>query len=596
MKRWKVIAIALMSLTLGCSGDDPPPQNQNLSDMGVERDLPQPDLDNPTVEVEATRLFPTEDSPGYEFGDCMFASTLHYKAEGRDEIVGVAGETVAALDPTTGEMLWEVVLPAPEGERAFVMATPGRVDDLLVVAYYTISRTDPDDPTRLSHIVSLIDLSERSVLSGTEMVELEGPFESNEGGEVPFPASNALSRAEVVIGHTADSELGYAYVTYGNARDIQPWHGFAFELDLDAWQSEGADSAVSAKFVTTPEEDCGPAGASGSRERICGGGLWAPSGPLMVQGEETFEMIFSPGNGQLDPTQQNYANTLMRFEGPGLEFDPACDMAACEDFDPDEPSRECIESCQDLFIPRLPEGTPAFRPESGACDGLTLFQCWEKLDYIGGSTPVLVELDGGPSVLAYPTKDGSVFLVDYEHLGTLHDRSQLVSVCGTEDERCRWDWAGMIVTQPAQTTLDGKPLLIVPTFMPDATHPAGIVGLQVTNEEGVPGLEVAWQAPNFSSAEAVERFREHTSRPALQTLSNGVEVVWVAEALRSQPAGRLIGVRTWDGEIIEDRALAFSGNRFTLPLVVEDRIYVPSCNAARDWSVVEGYRIDEIAR
>lgn len=593
MKR-QAISMVLVFAAAGCSADET--STQPTSDMGVERDLEAPDVENPTVEVSATRIFPTDDAPGHEFEDCMFASSLHFADGDRDEIIGVAGETVAALDPLSGDALWTVDLPAPDGERPFTMGTPARVDDLLIVAYYTTSRTDRDDPTRLRHLVAVVDLQAQEISTEFETVELTGPFESNDGGIVPFPASNALSRPEIVIGHTADSELGYAYVTFGNARDIQPWHGFAFELDLDSWRAQGRDSAVSAQFVTTPEEDCGPSGVSGSRDRICGGGLWAPSGPLMIQSEDSFEMIFAPGNGQLDLPRRDYANTLMRFDGPGLEFNPGCDEDACAEFDPDEPSLECIESCSDLFVPRLPDGTGPFTPESGACDGMTLFECWETLDYIGGSTPSLVELEEG-RVLAYPTKDGSVFLVDYDHMGTLHDREQLVEVCGTRDERCRWDWAGMIVTQPAQTTLGGQPLLIVPTFMPDTTHPAGIVGLQVTENEGEgPGLEVAWQAPNFSSPEALERFREHTSRPALQTLSNGVEIVWVAEALRSAPQGNLVGVRAWDGEIVEDRPLAMSGNRFTLPLVVEDRVYIPSCNAARDMSVIEGYRIDEVAR
>ncbi|MEZ4459056.1 MAG: hypothetical protein R3E66_04880 [bacterium] len=209
---------------------------------------------------------------------------------------------------------------------------------------------------------------------------------------------------------------------------------------------KGADP-VSGRLVTTPESDCGQAGVSGSRMRVCGGGLWQPSGPLIVPVEDSYDVVLAPGNGQLDLARNDFANTLMRVR-PGLLFDPLCDPGACADFNPDDPAASCVESCQSLFIPRRLESDGPLRPESGACEGLTMFECWEKLDYVGGSTPTLVDLPEAGKLLAYPTKDGSVYLVDYLHMGRLHDRKQLVAVCGTPDDPCRWDWAGMIVTQP----------------------------------------------------------------------------------------------------------------------------------------------------
>ena len=125
--------------------------------------------------------------------------------------------------------------------------------------------------------------------------------------------------------------------------------------------------------------------------------------------------------------------------GSGLAFDPACDASACASFDPDLPALSCIESCKNLFVPRIPAGDPALLPESGVCDGATMFECWEKLDYVGGSTPVRLETASGKSVLAYPTKDGHVYLVDANHLGTLYQRKKLVDVCGTVAEPCQLD-------------------------------------------------------------------------------------------------------------------------------------------------------------
>ena len=77
-----------------------------------------------------------------------------------------------------------------------------------------------------------------------------------------------------------------------------------------------AASAQTAYFVDTPELDCGTVGHSGSRERVCGGGLWAPSGPLLVPRDGGYELVLASGNGQLDLTRADYANTLMRA-GPG---------------------------------------------------------------------------------------------------------------------------------------------------------------------------------------------------------------------------------------------------------------------------------------
>ena len=221
-----------------------------------------------------------------------------------------------------------------------------------------------------------------------------------------------------------------------------------------------------------------------------------------------------------------------------------------------------------------------------------MFECWQALDYIGGSTPVYVPLASGKNVLAYPTKDGAVYLVDADRLGTLYDREQLVAICGTADDACTWDWAGMIVSQPALTELNGVPVIIVPTFMPDRSHPAGIVALRIVETSGTPQLEVVWQAPNFSSSESITRFRQHPSRPAIQTLSNGIQIAWVAEALRGGP-GNLMGVRIWDGKIVDDRALAGPGNRFTKPLVMDDLVFVPSCGTDRDSAFIEGYRVNE---
>jgi len=55
-----------------------------------------------------------------------------------------------------------------------------------------------------------------------------------------------------------------------------------FELDLDRRRADGAAAAISARLLTTPEADCGPTGGTGADDMLCGGGVWAPSGPTLV--------------------------------------------------------------------------------------------------------------------------------------------------------------------------------------------------------------------------------------------------------------------------------------------------------------------------
>ncbi|MFP4599908.1 MAG: hypothetical protein ACLFVJ_16740 [Persicimonas sp.] len=350
-------------------------------------------------------------------------------------------------------------------------------------------------------------------------------------------------------------------------------------------------------LVTTPEpdENCGREGSSGSRERKCGGGLWAPSGPLVVEQADTYELVLAPGNGQLDLARDDFANTLMR-SGPGLEFDPACDAQACADFDPDAPSQACIETCENLWIPRLTgQDDEPPRPADGRCeDDMTLFECWQELDYIGGSTPVYVETDGYKT-LTYPTKDGHIYMVDYTHFGTQFDRHQLVELCGTEDDPCRLSWAGMAVTQPLVVYENGEPIIMTPTFMPDQTHPAGVVAVTLRQGDDGPQYERLWEFPSFDDDAAFERFRGHPSRMSLSTLEEDGEtrqIAWIVEVDRGS-SGRLIAIDVLDGSPVFDAALSGHGQRYTEPLVTDDRVYVSSCESDFGRGHIEGFELSQ---
>ena len=598
---WLIVLLGVSLLaSLACSRPSP---STSVSDAGDASAGDASAGDQPTpgpITVKLTRLFPTETNKKVSFFGCLFASPLHYKAASGDQIiVADGGGSVSALNPTTGALVWQLRLPVDDTEDPFVVATPVIVGQRLVVSYHTIAKRDKSgagpnvvDP-RLRHRVAVVALETGQLDSAFPPIDLVATKPSwDNSGEVAFLPHRNLGRAALRHGVAPGDTLGRVYVAFGNAQDLQPWHGWIFELNLDQWQSVGTSAAIGASLVVTPEKDCGSPGHSGAGESVCGGGLWAPSGELLVKTADSFYLILAPGNGQLDLARKDYANTLMKI-GPGLAFDPLCDADKCQGFDPYAPSLACATSCANLFIPRIPAGDPLLTPESGVCESKNMFQCWERLDYAGGSTPVFVKLDGGPALLAYPTKDGHIYLVDADHLGTLYHRLELAKICGTKTDPCYADWAGMIVTQPAQTIgADGNPLLVVPTFMPDKTHPAGIVGLTVTNVAGVgPRFQKLWEYPTFDSAEALKRFRIHPSRMQIATYGpNQDQIGWIVEVPQNSP-GTLIGVRVTDGKLMVETKLVGPGYRFTLPLVHENTVYVNSCDGERGPGHVEAYRI-----
>lgn len=460
---------------------------------------------------KSVRLFPSKATTTQPFDGCIFASPVLVESQDEMFVVVVSSDgTIAAIEPKTGVTAWSLRAPAPAGQEPYLLATPVRVDVKLVIAYQTRSI---DSKERKSHRVAVIDLEKRAFDDAYPEVELAAEKPTLDGsGRMKFNPPTALSRAALAHGRTDDTSMGYVYVSFGNAKDIQPWHGWVFEIDLDAWKAEGAERAVSAVLLTTPETYCPKEGKSGSGGMICGAGVWAHAGPQVYPTEDGFELLVPTGNGQLDLDRNDYANTLMRL-GPGLVFDPACDEQLCADFDPIMPATACIESCQNLFIPRLLPGDAPLRPASGVCDDKTFLECYARLDYdLGANAPVKVDVSEGSSVYVQPGKDGSVYLVDAEHMGTLYDREQVVEICGAPGDECKQDWAGMIVTHPALTKVDGTPVVVIPTFMFDKTHPAGLVALKIVVKDGAPRFEPFWQAPDFSTSEAVKRFRNYPTR------------------------------------------------------------------------------------
>ena len=558
-------------------------------------------------QIELVRLFPSwEDpntagslptanphGPGPGFPVCTYASPLLVTLQDQEgqelqEVIIVVPNDgpVTALHPKTGQAVWSFRLPIPDGFAPFFVSTPVQVKDKLVLAYQVRSTKTWQ---RTGHRVSVIDLNTRTVAADYPDLVLHAEKPASDGsGMIRLSPPTAHTRSLVHAPHP-DKQMGYVYVSFGNPGDIQPWHGWVFEVDLDAWQAQGPDAAISAVLLTTPEMDCGKDGSYGDKEMICGGGVWTPAGPQVYPHGDSFEMIIPVGNGQLDMQRKDYAQSLMRV-GPGLDFDPKCDANLCADFDQHDPDPACLASCQNLFIPRLLPDDPPFRPASGWCDTRTFMDCLARHDAdLGGSAPLKVQVPNGPEVYVQPGKEGGLYLLDATHMGTLYDREQLVQVCGTKQDKCLESWAGMMITQPVLSLINGTPVVVVATFMRDHTHPAGLVALRIVMQAGVPRFEPLWQAPDFSTPEAVSRFRQRPGFVALAPFG-GDDYAWVVD-VDSQASGKglLLGVRVKDGTIIARQEMLGRGQRFAQPLIHDDVVYVSSCQNDRGPAHLEAY-------
>lgn len=532
-----------------------------------------------------TTLFPTQNHPPVTFDQTIIASPLLDQAQGKPLIVVPASNgIIAMLDADTGALDWKIEVPTPQGQQAELVSTPVMIGDKLAVVYQCL-----EQGVRVSHRLAVIDRINKRLDSAFPVLELyaEKPSADNRA-IIKFNPPTAYSHAALKHAPKTNGGLGTVYAAFGNAGDTQPFHGWLFEIDLDAWRQQGAQQAVTATLLTTPEPECPVTIESGTQEMICGGGIWTPPGPQIYSTGDSYEILVPTGNGQLDLSRRNYANTLLRVK-PGLTFESGCDERLCENFDPLNPNKECMASCKNLFMPRLAAGNAPLHPPGGECDNKSYAECLAWMDYdLGANAPVKATLRNGHSVLVQPGKDGSVFLLDAEHLGTQYDRLQIAEVCGTAADPCKIPWMGMIVTQPALSYVDETPVVMIPTFMPDKTHPAGLVALKIVSENGTPKFERFWQFPDPESAEALQDFRTHPSLPVLSGES-GHAIVWIVDIGNH---GTIYGVRVKDGELLVKKAMQGTGRPLSAPVIYNDRIYVASNLPHTNQAILEGFKID----
>lgn len=499
------------------------------------------------------------------------AAPLHVNVQGMEYVlIASTNGNLVAVEPKTGEVVWRVKLPRPQDEGALLYATPVRVGDYLVLSYATTQ-----EGVRKRHLVSVINLHTGTVADDEfATLQLDAQKPAMDGGIVAFNPPTSLSRAALAAAGDGTG-LGYVYVSFGNSRDIQPWHGWIFELDLEAWRREGKEKAISAVLLTTPESDCPEEGRSGSNDMICGGGVWNPAGPQVINTPNGYELLVATGNGELDLNRKNYAQSVLRLS-KGLDFDPACDAGACRNFDPLSPSEQCVASCKNLAIPRLLPNDPPLRVASGRCDGRTFLECLALNDWdVGANGPIKIRLASGQEVIVQPGKDGALYMFDARHMGRLYDREPIVEHCGVAGDDCRGkQWLGTIRNYPVVLEVEARTIVIIPTFMSTRSQPAGVVATEIVDSPGGPSFAPFWQAPSFDSRDARQRFRSAPSHLAVST--SGVDeepYVWVVDPSGQVPT--LLGIRARDGTIVAETRLAGRSDSIR-PLHHDSVLYVPS--------------------
>ncbi len=560
-----LVSLTSISLLSGCSYTKIPKKPENL---------------------QLNRLFPVNTPPPVTFDASIIASPLLYLSHGRPQvIVPVSNGVIAVLDGETGKLLWRLNAPAPQGQETQLIATPDILGDKLFIVYQCLEKG-----IRKSHRLAAIDLTEKRFDKTFPILELSAEKAASDGkSTVKFNPPTAYSHSALKHAPKVGTALGRLYAAFGNAGDTQPFHGWVFEIDLDAWRKEGVKKAVGNVLLTTPETYCPSTMEYGTQEMVCGGGVWTPGGPQIVPTDDDFELLVPTGNGQIDLARKDYANTLMRVK-PDLKFEDGCDRQLCKNFDPKRPNRDCIASCKNLFIPRPPSNNLALKPSNRECEDKTFGECLAWMDYdLGASSPVKAKLKNGQSVIVQPGKEGAVYLLDADNLGTQYDRLQLVDICGAPDDMCKASWMGMIVTQTALEYVDGEPVALIPAFMPDKTHLAGVFALKIVLENGQPKLHKHWQFPDPSSSKALQSFRSHPSLSAISGEEIYVDpIVWVVDI---GPNGTLYGIRVKDGTLLAEQSLLGAGRQLSLPLIHGKTIYLASIMPNTGKTFIEAYRV-----
>ncbi|MDO9103884.1 MAG: hypothetical protein Q7U57_02865 [Methylovulum sp.] len=536
------------------------------------------------------KLFPSDAYPSTTFDASIIASSVLDVSHGKPRIiVPVSNGTIAALDAETGALAWQLNAPTPAGQQAQLISTPVVIGNRLVILYQCLAKG-----VRTSHRLAVIDLAKQQIDDSFPVLTFAAEQTTADGkATVSFNPPTAYSHAALKHISRPGLQHGLVYAAFGNASDVQPFHGWVFEIDLDAWQQQGSQSAIRHVLLTTPEAECPVKMEYGTQEMICGGGVWVPAGPLITQTGDDVDLFIPTGNGQVDLARHDYANALMRVK-PGLQFDAGCDAVLCTAFNPLNPDPACLSSCKNLFIPRLAAGNAPIKPPYHECDDKDFWECLAWMDYdLGANAPIKINLKNGRAVLVQAGKDGGAYLIDAEQLGIQYDRLQIAQLCGSPTDLCKLSWAGMIVTQPVQTIVDDEPVVVIPTFSADNTNVAGLVALKIVQETGLPKFKPFWQFPDAKHPEALHMFRSHPSFPVLTTHLGRQHdaIIWITDI---GSHGTVYGIRAKDGTLVAQHSLQGTGRQLSMPLIVGDKLYLASILPKTGKAMIEAYRIQAL--
>jgi hypothetical protein len=529
--------------------------------------------------VSVERLWPRIDRSGAVFAERFVASPRLVELPDLKPflLASPTDGSVASLDPKSGQINWRLHLPRDPGHRLVMISSPAIVGDTAFFAYHSI---DPDGERR--HFMAAVDLRAGRPDPRFEVLRLTASVPANTPGKtVTFDPNTQQSRGR--IAHLpSGSGPGTLYVPFSSIGDLQVWHGWLFEIDLNRWMGDPR-SAIAAVFNTTPEIDCD----DGAEGRICGGGIWAYAGPLLRQGDNGPEILVQTGNGRFDLSRGDYAQALLRLK-PGLAFDPACDPSACRNERSTDPGPLCLSTCRNLFVPRLMPGDPPMRPASGQCDTLSYLECINEIDLdFASAAPALVRIPGRRDLIVTAGKAGDMYLLDADNLGTLYDRKQAIAVCGTPGEPCTSPSEGMIINQPQIGWIGDRPVVVIAGHNPDQVHPAGLIAFEIIGTE-TPSLRKLWQFPAEGTPEASTSFRIPPTRPLIW--GRGADaVVWVAD---NTSEGRLFGVRLGDGHLVARIRTMGWPMRNAMMTIHDGVLYLHSLPGAKDTvSWIEAFRI-----
>ena len=361
----------------------------------------------------------------------------------------------------------------------------------------------------------------------------------------PRPCLFARRRRSTPTSRTAT--LGLVYVSFGNVRDLQPWHGWVFEIDLDAWQARAAAAAaVTGTLVTTARPT--RLRRRGRRRRARDGLRRRRLGGARPRGDPRPDLprrVRAAGRHRQRPARSDPRQLRERAScasGAAWPFDARLRSRRCATgFDPTAPTDACAASVRPALHsapPRRPGGPARHQRRLRRPDTVPVLRR-ARLGSGRRARPRSPRSPAAREVIVQPGKDGAVYLIDADHLGTLYDRAPIMRAAVARGAApARATWAGTIVTKPAIATVGGVDAGAGADLRRRRRHPAGLQALEIDTTGGSP----SWCRAGRRRPPAILGARSRLPQPAerRQRRRRGRRA-YAAFADASPPAGRSTG-------------------------------------------------------